>query len=49
MSRLNLPQLAPEVYQAWVQAEMAIRKGPLDATVRELVKIRVSQVNGCPI
>ncbi|WP_067548155.1 carboxymuconolactone decarboxylase family protein [Nocardia crassostreae] len=47
MSRLNLPQIAPEVYKAWAQAEMAIRKGPLDATVRELVKIRVSQINGC--
>lgn len=47
MSRLNLPQIAPEVYQAWAAAEMAIRKGPLDAVIRELVKIRVSQINGC--
>lgn len=47
MSRLNLPKLAPEVYKAWAAAEMAIRKGPLDPVIRELVKIRVSQINGC--
>ncbi|UFS96515.1 carboxymuconolactone decarboxylase family protein [Nocardia huaxiensis] len=47
MSRLNMPELAPEVYKAWATAEMHIRRGPLDAVVRELVKIRVSQINGC--
>ncbi|WP_306362485.1 carboxymuconolactone decarboxylase family protein [Nocardia sp. CC227C] len=47
MSRLNLPKLAPEVYKAWAAAEMAIHQGPLDPVVRELVKIRVSQINGC--
>ncbi|WP_369639186.1 carboxymuconolactone decarboxylase family protein [Nocardia sp. JMUB6875] len=44
---MNLSEVAPEIYQAWVAAEIAIRRGPLDATVRELVKIRVSQINGC--
>ncbi|MRH90981.1 carboxymuconolactone decarboxylase family protein [Nocardia sp. SYP-A9097] len=44
---MNLAAVAPEVYQAWVAAEVAIRRGPLDATVRELVKIRVSQMNRC--
>ncbi|AYF75209.1 carboxymuconolactone decarboxylase family protein [Nocardia yunnanensis] len=47
MTRLTMPEAAPEVYQAWLAAEAAIRRGPLDATVRELVKIRVSQINGC--
>ncbi|MGW4351612.1 carboxymuconolactone decarboxylase family protein [Nocardia sp. NPDC004582] len=47
MSRLTMHEAAPEVYQAWIAAETAIRRGPLDATVRELVKIRVSQINGC--
>ncbi|MCO6006272.1 carboxymuconolactone decarboxylase family protein [Actinoallomurus purpureus] len=47
MSRLNVGELAPEVYKAFLQAEQAIRKGPLAATVRELVKIRGSQINGC--
>ncbi|MCO5966949.1 carboxymuconolactone decarboxylase family protein [Actinoallomurus soli] len=47
MSRLNVAALAPEVYKAFLQAEGAIRKGPLNATIRELVKIRASQMNGC--
>ncbi|MFB8009210.1 carboxymuconolactone decarboxylase family protein [Nocardia sp. NPDC056000] len=47
MSRMNLAAVAPEVYKAWMAAEVAIRRGPLDATVRELVKIRVSQINRC--
>ncbi|MEV5751838.1 carboxymuconolactone decarboxylase family protein [Actinoallomurus sp. NPDC052308] len=47
MSRLNVAELAPEVYKAFLQAEQAIRRGPLTATVRELVKIRGSQLNGC--
>ncbi|WP_067711270.1 carboxymuconolactone decarboxylase family protein [Nocardia yamanashiensis] len=47
MARMNLAEVAPEVYKGWLAAEVAIRRGPLDATVRELVKIRVSQINGC--
>lgn len=47
MSRLNVPELAPEVYKAFVRAEMAIAEGPLDPAVRELAKIRASQLNGC--
>lgn len=44
---MNVAEAAPEAYQAFIAAETAIRKGPLDATVRELVKIRASQMNGC--
>jgi AhpD family alkylhydroperoxidase len=47
MSRINLPEAAPELYRAFAHVEGAIRKGPLEATVRELVKIRASQMNGC--
>lgn len=47
MARMNTAEAAPEVYKAFMAAEVAIRKGPLDATVRELVKIRASQMNGC--
>jgi AhpD family alkylhydroperoxidase len=47
MARMNLPEVAPEPFQAFLQADAAIRKGPLDATVRELVKLRASQLNGC--
>ncbi|GAA5084078.1 carboxymuconolactone decarboxylase family protein [Nocardia iowensis] len=47
MSRMKLAKVFPEVYQAWFAAEAAIRRGPLSPVVRELVKIRVSQINGC--
>ncbi|MEV0970714.1 carboxymuconolactone decarboxylase family protein [Microtetraspora glauca] len=47
MSRLNIAESAPEMYKAFLQAEQAIQEGPLHATVRELVKIRGSQLNGC--
>ncbi|MFF8959750.1 carboxymuconolactone decarboxylase family protein [Streptomyces sp. NPDC014894] len=47
MARMDLGATAPEPYRAIRQADAAIRKGPLDETVRELVKIRVSQLNGC--
>jgi len=47
VARMNTAEAAPEVYKAFMAAEVAIRKGPLDATVRELVKIRASQMNGC--
>jgi AhpD family alkylhydroperoxidase len=47
MTRINMPEVAPEIYRAFGRAEMAIQQGPLDSTVRELVKLRASQMNGC--
>lgn len=47
MSRLNVPELAPDVYQAMTMVEKALHRAPLDRRVRELVKIRASQMNGC--
>jgi AhpD family alkylhydroperoxidase len=47
MARINVPDVAPELYRAFVHTEQTIRKGPLDPVVRELVKIRASQMNGC--
>jgi AhpD family alkylhydroperoxidase len=47
MARIDVSELAPEVYRALSQTEAAIRKGTLDPIVRELVKIRASQMNGC--
>ncbi|MFB9833830.1 carboxymuconolactone decarboxylase family protein [Actinoallomurus acaciae] len=47
MSRISLPEVAPELYRAFIHTETTIRKGPLDPKVRELVKIRASQMNGC--
>jgi AhpD family alkylhydroperoxidase len=47
MARINVSEVAPEIYRAFSHTEVAIRKGPLDPAVRELVKIRASQINGC--
>ncbi|MEU5833712.1 carboxymuconolactone decarboxylase family protein [Streptomyces diacarni] len=47
MARLDMGSAAPEPYKALGQAQGALDTGPLDATVRELAKIRASQLNGC--
>lgn len=47
MPRLSMTDVAPELYQAFTKPEAALRKGPLDPALRELVKIRASQLNGC--
>lgn len=47
MSRMNLAKVVPQVYEAFQQTERAIRKGPMEPRLRELVKIRTSQLNGC--
>jgi AhpD family alkylhydroperoxidase len=45
--RLDLIELAPAPLQALIAAQTAIDKGPLARRVRELVKVRASQINGC--
>lgn len=47
MSRMRLKDTAPEPYSALAEAVLAIRKGPLEPTLQELVRIRASQLNGC--
>jgi AhpD family alkylhydroperoxidase len=47
MARMNLTERMSDAYQALINVETVIRNGPLDTTVRELVKIRASQLNGC--
>ncbi|MEU8705174.1 carboxymuconolactone decarboxylase family protein [Streptomyces sp. NPDC048565] len=44
--RLQLAELAPDVYKAMVRLDAAARKG-VDPTLLELVKIRASQLNRC--
>jgi AhpD family alkylhydroperoxidase len=46
MSRMRLKDTAPEPYTALADADLAIRKGPLDSTLQELVKVHVSRLNG---
>ncbi|KAF0648579.1 MULTISPECIES: carboxymuconolactone decarboxylase family protein [Streptomyces] len=45
-ARLNLAELAPEVYRAMVRLDAAAHQG-LDPVLVELVKIRSSQINNC--
>ena len=45
--RLDLAELAPGPLQSLIAAQNALHAGPLPARVRELVKIRASQLNGC--
>ncbi|WP_165986605.1 carboxymuconolactone decarboxylase family protein [Streptomyces sp. YIM 98790] len=47
MARMLLSETAPELHRGFLQIDAAIRRGPLEATVRELVKLRASQLNGC--
>ncbi|MFB4196641.1 carboxymuconolactone decarboxylase family protein [Streptomyces carpaticus] len=47
MSRLNLTETVPEGYRALLRSQQAVSEGPLDSVVGELVKTRVSQLNGC--
>ncbi|MFF3764708.1 carboxymuconolactone decarboxylase family protein [Streptomyces sp. NPDC001922] len=44
--RMNLAEVAPEVYKAMVALERASKQG-VDPTLAELVKIRASQLNHC--
>ena len=49
MTTLRQPynELSPEVYNALVQASIALEKSELGNTLIELVYLRVSQINGC--
>lgn len=45
--RLNLATAAPKAARALYAADQALHESPLDQTVLELVKLRVSQINQC--
>jgi AhpD family alkylhydroperoxidase len=46
-ARLEFATASPDAYQAMLGLEQAARTLPLDATVRHLIKLRTSQINGC--
>jgi AhpD family alkylhydroperoxidase len=47
-ARLNhVTELAPEILQQAIRLQQAIEKTGVDRTLLELIKIRVSQINGC--
>lgn len=45
--RLSLDTLAPQPFRHFVDADQLLRRGRLDETLQELVRLRVSQINGC--
>ena len=46
-SRIVIPTVAPEAYQALMNLESYVSKTSLTQTHKELIKIRASQINGC--
>ncbi|HXS56255.1 MAG TPA: carboxymuconolactone decarboxylase family protein [Hanamia sp.] len=47
MSRINIKELEPNSYKAMLGLEQYIRNSQIDPKLRELIKIRASQINGC--
>lgn len=45
--RIDYPKVAPEVYRRMYALSEYVEKSGLDHKLMELVKIRVSQINGC--
>lgn len=45
--RIVIPKVAPEAYQAMLGLEKYIATTSIDPVLKELIKIRASQVNGC--
>jgi AhpD family alkylhydroperoxidase len=46
-TRIVIKDLEPKAYEAMFGLEKYLSKTSLDASLRELIKIRVSQINGC--
>lgn len=45
--RINIAEIEPKAYQAMLGLEKYISSSSLDKSLQELIKIRVSQINGC--
>lgn len=45
--RIDYHKAAPKVFEAMLAVEKAARASSVPLTIRELVKVRVSQINGC--
>ena len=46
-ARLNAFQAAPETMKAVLALSEAVKASRIDASIKELVKVRASQINGC--
>ena len=47
MKRINIKNLEPDAYKAMSGMEQYTRTSQIDLKLRELIKIRASQINGC--
>ena len=47
MSRINIPKLEPNSYKAMSGLEQYVRNSQIAPRLRELIKIRASQINSC--
>ncbi|TGK29423.1 carboxymuconolactone decarboxylase family protein [Leptospira gomenensis] len=45
--RMNYAKVYPEAYQTMIAQEDFAKRGGIDPILYELIKIRVSQINGC--
>jgi len=45
--RFDITSLSPDLYKAMFGVHLAVNDGGPEATVLELVRMRVSQINGC--
>ena len=47
MNRISIKDIEPEAYKAMLGLENYIRNSAIPPLLRELIKIRASQINGC--
>jgi AhpD family alkylhydroperoxidase len=45
--RVNYAEQSPELFKKFLEFSMAFRHSSIDETIRSLVEIRASQINGC--
>lgn len=45
--RMNIPNLAPDLFNSVMGLDRAIRASEIDRDILHLVKLRASQINGC--
>lgn len=45
--RMNINKAEPGIYQAMAASDKKVESFKLDAKLKELIRIRVSQINGC--
>ncbi len=46
-SRLSIKAVEPGIYQAMAAADQQVKGFDIDPKLKELIKVRVSQINGC--